>query len=278
MLYILNKSHNFNPRTLRGVRLTSPLTMGKIADISIHAPYAGCDDLFSKNIIKSFPFQSTHPTRGATMRMCQVRQEHSISIHAPYAGCDEFMANYPEIFKNFNPRTLRGVRHFSSCPFFRFDKFQSTHPTRGATNIYASAVLHDFISIHAPYAGCDLLAKFPNLQYVSFQSTHPTRGATSYTNLAICDSSDFNPRTLRGVRRHFFGNNRIMFYFNPRTLRGVRRKRYVTTKRVYKFQSTHPTRGATIELTSVAPYSWYFNPRTLRGVRRIYFTGRCRKN
>ena len=35
-----------------------------------------------------FPFQSTHPLRGATTAMNLGQQAVNISIHAPLAGCD----------------------------------------------------------------------------------------------------------------------------------------------------------------------------------------------
>ena len=77
--------------------------------ISIHAPHEGCDTLYRLlALIQSF--QSTHPTRGATLPVPRilgsslyfnprtprgVRQiqgallfPESISIHAPHEGCD----------------------------------------------------------------------------------------------------------------------------------------------------------------------------------------------
>ena len=60
------------------------------------------------------------------------------------------------------------------------EKFQSTHPVRGAT-AYALAVFrNDLISIHAPRAGCDPCAA-------------PTGAVLP----------DFNPRTPCGVRRRW---------------------------------------------------------------------------
>ena len=60
------------------------------------------------------------------------------------------------------------------------DKFQSTHPARGATGIALVAI------------GAMTL----------FQSTHPARGATVGCFNQIQPMSDFNPRTPRGVRQH----------------------------------------------------------------------------
>ena len=57
--------------------------------ISIHAPHEGCDcDVSTLNIIL-FPFQSTHPMRGATDAWyIAVLLGGNISIHAPHEGCD----------------------------------------------------------------------------------------------------------------------------------------------------------------------------------------------
>ncbi len=60
----------------------------------------------------------------------------------------------------------------------KYHKFQSTLPMRGATASSGSAGNTHYVSIHAPYAGSDLmremLAKLP----CKFQSTLPMRGAT----------------------------------------------------------------------------------------------------
>ena len=126
---------NFNPRTHRGVRLSSS-----------EKPFIGCEI-----------FQSTHPSWGATR--CKVINVHShgyfnprthrgvrphvsgkfsnsniISIHAPIVGCDLFLNRQSQIQEdNFNPRTHRGVRQNDRCNF-RWRRC---------------------ISIHAPIVGCD---------------------------------------------------------------------------------------------------------------------------
>ena len=123
-------------------------------------------------------FQSTHPVRGAT----QIRKGYKfptvISIHAPLTGCDvifdgpvgqlfDFNPRTPHGVRrgmgrrclgywDFNPRTPHGVRRppLAICGFLMV--FQSTHPSRGATN----------------YAQVSALTR-------EFQPTHPSRGATA---------------------------------------------------------------------------------------------------
>ena len=124
---------HFNPRTPCRVRLASLENCSFLAFyISIHAPLAGCDllytSVFGKHVISihapltgcdtpcrcrpqiAAAFQSTHPSRGATLLHQIVDTPHAISIHAPLTGCD--------------PESGLGSKSLS-------------------------------ISIHAPLAGCD---------------------------------------------------------------------------------------------------------------------------
>ena len=102
-------------------------------------------------------FQSTHPLRGATPQALLPGFDTTISIHAPLAGCDFGKESMEHEFENFNPRTPCGVRlrkafvctslglYFnprtpcgvrlrnSPCLPACKQKFQSTHPLRGAT-------------------------------------------------------------------------------------------------------------------------------------------------
>ena len=123
----------FNPRTPRGVRLTLPTARAPQNTISIHAPREGCD-------------QDIHP----------LLRDMYISIHAPREGCDVITKFRRSLERDFNPRTPRGVRrevldngvvvHGNSNPrtprgvrprrkglHWITDRFQSTHPARGAT-------------------------------------------------------------------------------------------------------------------------------------------------
>ena len=123
---------NFNPRTPCGVRHSKAETQyltGKFqsthpmrgatviaqhaaqrAEISIHAPHAGCDCrdrkrgavrrhfnprtpcgvrlVHGESGRDSLRFQSTHPMRGATAADLRPGEAAHISIHAPHAGCD----------------------------------------------------------------------------------------------------------------------------------------------------------------------------------------------
>ena len=140
---------------------------------------------------------------------CGVRQASAlpragktyISIHAPLAGCDQHTSCFRRVFPNFNPRTPCGVRRYAHVRLFLHEKFQSTHPLRGATIADIATLVLMKISIHAPLAGCDsgcssascfirnfnprtpcgvrLVGTGGYKVVDSFQSTHPLRGATS---------------------------------------------------------------------------------------------------
>ena len=82
-----------------------------------------------------------------------------------------------------------------------------------------------------------------------FQSTHPLQGATWSTRWPISSIRHFNPRTPCGVRRPGKTPSSIHQYFNPRTPCGVRRILPRSRCSTDGFQSTHPLRGATLEVS-----------------------------
>ena len=148
---------DFNPRTPCGVRLESPVLVVNTTDISIHAPRAGFDlILFSARRVLLIsihapragcdapftPFPSPKTTHFNPRTPCGVRPFQvselccyylKISIHAPRAGCD---VKHPDGYGRSGisihaPRAgcdlgIAGVQHIHQ-------KFQSTHPVRGAT-------------------------------------------------------------------------------------------------------------------------------------------------
>ena len=173
-------SLHFNPRTPRGVRpVPSPTGWA------------------------SLKFQSTHPARGATPHVGQRPVQQAISIHAPREGCDAPPHGSKSARGHFNPRTPRGVRRTTGVYLGIPQRFQSTHPARGATigipaghnpllyfnprtprgvRRYLTATLdaQTSISIHAPREGCDESACGCSRPGGRFQSTHPARGATDF--------------------------------------------------------------------------------------------------
>ena len=151
--------------------------------------------------------------------------QRKISIHAPHTGCDlrEKMFRYTPIkFQSTHPTrgatTLYSVRLFTQYPF------QSTHPTRGATCINARPHGRYLISIHAPHTGCDGVQLLPIDFFVIISIHAPHTG---------CDAR----ATARAII------DRQISIHAPHTGcdKGVKMK----IDQAILFQSTHPTRGAT---------------------------------
>ena len=132
------------------------LNSAQLGLISIHAPIVGCDECGVIEGITIEQFQSTHPSWGATRSYRKTRLICGISIHAPIVGCDVYLVARVLRCYHFNPRTHRGVRHMYLINSNRYTKFQSTHPSWGATEGRSKGWQQTSISIHAPIVGCDL--------------------------------------------------------------------------------------------------------------------------
>ena len=176
-----------------------------------------------------YGFQSTHPMRGATLRLGAHGAGHGISIHAPHAGCDN----------NTDKSPVRDPAISIHAPHAGCDQeireaareqppFQSTHPMRGATAPSGVPQVPITISIHAPHAGCDSSKTVLRLTFelISIHAPH-----------AGCDPFVW----LRGARPPRFQSTHPM--------RGATRRPGIG-RPWYEFQSTHPMRGAT-----VSPYA-----------------------
>ena len=57
-------------------------------DVSIHAPWEGCDVIECEDEMYQLKFQFTHPGKGATQRLASLINANGVSIHAPWEGCD----------------------------------------------------------------------------------------------------------------------------------------------------------------------------------------------
>ena len=128
----------------------------RAAEISIHAPRTGSDDLRAKFVAQNekfqstlpargatsayspifasvVSFQSTLPARGATVNLFQHQRNLVISIHAPRTGSDLLHRLLCHPHTHFNPRSPHGERPLLDfCCFFVAN-----------------------ISIHAPRTGSD---------------------------------------------------------------------------------------------------------------------------
>ena len=171
-----------------------------LLQVSIHAPWEGCDAFAAAEQTKQTAFQFTHPGKGATpasaslrsRRDCfnsrtlgRVRPErrasidglHNVSIHAPWEGCD----------LRLDTRRGDGAT------------FQFTHPGKGATHHSSERVAR-----------------------AMFQFTHPGKGATGNSEAIARLFTSFNSRTLGRVRRSSNDFANVNLRFNSRTLGRVR--------------------------------------------------------
>ena len=125
-------------------------------------------------------FQSTRPSRGATLVTLANSNSVAISIHAPLAGRDGCCPRRSARVRHFNPRAPRGARPLHSLHIHQRHLFQSTRPSRGATRKRAW-----------------------NLSREKFQSTRPSRGATcgGYRRMTVDNISIHAPLAGRDGRR-----------------------------------------------------------------------------
>ena len=79
-------------------------------------------------------------------------------------------------------------------------EFQFTHPGKGATDKNGNGIIDPWVSIHAPWEGCDSWQRSMSSPLLLFQFTHPGKGATSALCITSLDITCFNSRTLGRVR------------------------------------------------------------------------------
>ena len=126
-------------------------------------------------------FQSTHPSRGATPQQGISPLHSAVSIHAPLAGCDPLLL----------------------MMLIEQMQFQSTHPSRGATRTRTSTVPTGRGFNPRTPRGVRHVISNRTLPTETFQSTHPSRGATANgpTKGTFC-------HVFMGVTRHKYDFSR----------------------------------------------------------------------
>ena len=164
-----------------GCDFVSPCIRRKARDISIHAPRAGCDAL--RRFCHTRPLQHFNPRTPCGVRPLCAVIEPPLTNFNPRTPCGVRpppALAHKQRPRNFNPRTPCGVRpHMrrrnarerkisihaprAGCDRSKEDctdnkeRFQSTHPVRGATaGVINNIAVTVEISIHAPRAGCDI--------------------------------------------------------------------------------------------------------------------------
>ena len=143
---------------------------------STHPARGATDAMYE--VLTAPVFQSTHPARGATSALIKDGQNAGISIHAPREGCDQKVLTVLRVAVEISIHAPReGCDATGLTQANIAERFQSTHPARGATGDHRDGRRAGAISIHAPREGCDRM------------------GAHTQS-----DGRYFNPRTPRGVR------------------------------------------------------------------------------
>mgnify|MGYP006961132480 CR=1 FL=1 len=194
-----------------------------------------------------------------------------VSIHAPREGCDSQAAISSKRSQCFNSRTPGGVRLHLVIKPTADNKFQFTHPGRGATTLIKCNYYATYCFNSRTPGGVRPLSSVTFICASMFQFTHPGRGATRKLSLHSWSRS-FNSRTPGGVRLFQRGDSVLSERFNSRTPGGVRPLKRMREQNdfavsihapregcdyrfnpfrllAYQFQFTHPGRGATAKMT-----------------------------
>ena len=144
-------------------------------------------------------FQSTHPLRGATWYKFLTFLLKNFNPRTPCGVRHGRSLDIVEAQTDFNPRTPCGVRLIKNDDISSRNRFQSTHPLRGATNFHTKTFLSKI-----------------------FQSTHPLRGATRINSMRAKLEQISIHAPLAGCDFPKSGQSIHKYHFNPRTPCGVR--------------------------------------------------------
>ena len=105
-----------------------------VTDVSIHAPWEGCDNPrdYDKSAYNGFNSRTLGRVRLPLQKYGQIPVH--VSIHAPWEGCD-FVVRIGRLYQTgFNSRTLGRVRQRIEVACSTSSRFQFTHPGKGATS------------------------------------------------------------------------------------------------------------------------------------------------
>ena len=163
------------------------------SEVSIRAPWEGCDYQVYLQETDDNPFQFTHPGKGATgayqpclqpsrsfnsRTLGRVRLSlgnggsriQVVSIHAPWEGCDYITVAIKAKVRQFQFTHPGKGATFADRQDQATKTFQFTHPGKGATKTYYAPKQDTFVSIHAPWEGCDTRSGDPLPRLPSFNS------------------------------------------------------------------------------------------------------------
>ena len=206
---------------MRGATVPSGL-FWRPRQISIHAPHAGSDPLYTSVATGSWNFNPRSP--------CGERRSYPTAL----GKSATFQSTLP----------MRGAtmkRSAKNVP----GGFQSTLPMRGATLQRDLDYHRHAISIHAPHAGSDQLRPAATRACVDFNPRSPC-GERHATGVFSYSEGQFQSTLpMRGATCRCRKSGRSVRYFNPRSPCGERHGACYQQYLFCKFQSTLPMRGAT---------------------------------
>ena len=177
-------------------------------------------------------FQSTPPSREATLVAMRAIIPLPISIHASLAGGDDTRRDQRVRSQSISIHaSLAGGDDIDFTDNLIHVVFQSTPPSREATPASPPSISNSRISIHASLAGGDE-RNVPEQSWRQFQSTPPSREATGPATMtqARCTFQSTPPSREATVRPHVAWRGGRS-YFNPRLPRGRRRLPFVRVRR-----------------------------------------------
>ena len=171
-------SCGFNSRTPCGVRRRSLASISVLSVFQFTHPVRGATET-CKRFSDEFRVSIHAPRAGCDHRAGRATASACVSIHAPRAGCDSMDSKLTWTINKFQfTHPVRGATAERLQPKIVIAEFQFTHPVRGATHRYRPRCHTLTVSIHAPRAGCDVPGTSTMALPLEFQFTHPVRGAT----------------------------------------------------------------------------------------------------
>ena len=174
-----------------------------IVSISIHTPLAGSDGTARpwSRPCGNFNPHSPCGERQYAYRHPSVKVE--ISIHTPLAGSDEAGAAVLVKADVISIHTPLAGSDSLLCGRYQYNKFQSTLPLRGATQIITIYTSQEKISIHTPLAGSDP-SQSPASGYDRISIHTPLAGSDPPPARPASRETNFNPHSPCGERPMLF--------------------------------------------------------------------------
>ena len=216
-----------------------------IVSISIHTPLAGSDGTARpwSRPCGNFNPHSPCGERQYAYRHPSVKVE--ISIHTPLAGSDEAGAAVLVKADVISIHTPLAGSDSLLCGRYQYNKFQSTLPLRGATQIITIYTSQEKISIHTPLAGSDRPLSHSSFRTRYFNPHSPCGERRVPLTYASCICQFQSTLPLRGATRLQKQSGMTIKISIHTPLAGSDRRTLPFGVGGSKFQSTLPLRGAT---------------------------------